>query len=210
MTTERFQRLLATCDTRTQMHASTRKSYSQVTRKWLASVAQVLATVNNGKHCSQVTRKSLAGVSQISRKFIYMPTIYFWPLIWRRGDGRHQLLVYVVTILTWMMGLLFPKSHITEPSKSPDYQLIIVTSIDWLLCTVCQISLLHVACQLLGNQKLSGHSSANCRNQNFGRHVTPDWCSTIGACALQFLSLLSYRQHIIIIHYLMKLELPSS
>ena len=142
MTTKHFQRLLATCDTCTQVHASTRKSYSQVARKWLATVVQVLTTVNNSKHCSQVTRKSLAGVSQISRKSKYMPTkymIFFWPLIWCIVDGRHWLLVYVVTILMWMMGLpnlLFPKSHIMEPSKSPDYQLIIATSIDWLLCTV--------------------------------------------------------------------------
>jgi len=72
------------------MHASARKSYSHITRKWLASVAQVLATINNSKHCSQVTRKSLAGVSQISRKSIYMPIeyiIYLWLLIGCGGDG---------------------------------------------------------------------------------------------------------------------------
>ena len=120
LTTERFHRLLTTCDTRTQMHASTRKSYSQITRKWLASVAQVLATVNNSKHCSQVTRKSLAGVSQISRKSIYMPIkyiIYFWPLIGCRGDGRHQLLVYVVQFWRpWCISRNLPNPQIISSS----------------------------------------------------------------------------------------------
>ena len=97
MTPGNFQRLLATCDTSThilasctQILASTRKYYSQVTRKWLAADSQVLATVNNCKHCSQVTRKSLAGVSQVSRKSIYTCTseyiLYWWPLRGRNGD----------------------------------------------------------------------------------------------------------------------------
>ena len=115
MTPGNFQRLLTICDTSTQILASctqilasTRKYYSQVTRKWLAGDSQVLATVNNCKCCSW-----LASLSQVSRRYLasrYMCTseyiLYWWPLRGCNGDGSALISCTVVFHLIRM-------SHIT-------------------------------------------------------------------------------------------------
>jgi hypothetical protein len=86
---------------------------------------------------------------------------------------------------------MFPKSHVTEPPKSLDCQLIIVTSIDVVLRSAKFLSCMLHANFRVTNNYLIAHvkvGDPNCRKQNFGkRHACDAELIAIGACELLLL-----------------------